>query len=98
MTFSKSCQVELFTFPTIVKFLVIYKDLRPGTPAELMPCANKSKHSVIMRTSEFGQRRSIKFRFCDFHFNYLREKYENEGLYGYAGEEMPFFKFRWNRL
>ena len=95
MTFSKTCQVDIFTMPALLIHLVEEKTWEwtdPRLPPEFFECACKAKHSVVIGGTKLCSGR-MKYRLCDFHFDYLYEKYVNE-----ADKTILSCKFRRNRL
>jgi hypothetical protein len=98
MSHNKTCQIDKFIEPSKIKHLEVYGDLE-GLPIEIIPCANRAKHSVVVRALELSSRRTAKFRLCDFHFKFVQESEEEHGIADFEGSEAPpIFKFRRNRL
>ena len=102
MTFSKTCQIESFAAPSLAKHLITKHGFDTSSsvlevPIELLGCVYKAKHSLIIRTPELCSHNNVKFRLCDFHFDWLHNKFE-KGDTDVDDDKVPFFRFRRNRL
>lgn len=99
MTSSKTCQIEILAMTTQIIYLRKYGAYARPT-VELLPCACKAKHSLIMRANEIANHKKGKFRLCDFHFDHLYEMYKDSStnIDDKIHRFTPFMKFRRNRL
>jgi hypothetical protein len=99
MTFSKTCQIETFVAPKLMKVMLAKEiDHSPWFefPVELIACVCKAKHSLVVRSPYISNRDYSKFRLCDFHFDYLFDIHILEKICD--EDKISFFKFRRNRL
>lgn len=91
-SFSKSCQIELFSIPTMIMCEIEGRPL-PYTEHEFLPCADKAKHSLTIKSLTISNRRTLKLKLCEFHFKYLQQYYEELG-----GSAKLVVRFKRNRL
>ena len=42
-------------------------------PVKFLACDQKAKHTITITSMRMNKRQGVRFRLCDFHFEYLRQ-------------------------